>query len=202
MTLNKFQQLHYIIYCTSYSNFFANLHRKVKKYVWNYLCIHFAIWCCFSTFHKSKSSVYHPCAYVVCLCSVVPMQFPLHGFCYHASVATYYIYRMLRAYSLFIAFVGVINGSFLSYILCGRWKRCNKRQQKLLSSCSAIDATVPSFDTISWELLCIRIVSEACEEIVLCYSYWGSPVMWTYYSFICAALHKHTDHYSKGYSPA
>lgn len=54
------------------------------------------------------------CIKMRAICLFPATQFPLQSLCYHVSVAAYYIYGMLQAHRIFIAFVGVINGSFLS----------------------------------------------------------------------------------------
>ncbi len=145
------------------SFFFANLFRKVVEYMWSYskMLFSYLLLPFFSSWKNcSESSVYQPvCACSLFLFSVVFLQFPLHNVRYHASVATYYIYVMFPAYSIFMAFAGVINVSFLSHILWRRRKKegCKKRQHTLLATCSAMHVTVPSFDTVSGELLCIWI---------------------------------------------
>lgn len=60
-------------------------------------------YCKFSVHQKAGSLFLFPAS-----------QFPLQSLCYHVSVAAYYIYGMLQAHRIFIAFVSVINGSFLS----------------------------------------------------------------------------------------
>lgn len=84
------------------SEMFPTLHTNVKR---EQYCLSISIknYCKFSVHQNACSLFLFPAT-----------QFPLQSLCYHVSVAAYYICGMLQAHRIFIAFVGVINGSFLS----------------------------------------------------------------------------------------
>lgn len=129
----------------------------------NYPNAHFLIRCCFYAFlrritanPKNTSLFVYAFCFHLCLC-----VFLYTAFAIMPQWQSYYIYAMLPAYSIFIASVGVINASFLSYIYNVEGSRdVTNDGARYRLSCFARYVTAPSFDTISQELLCINIFSE------------------------------------------